>query len=278
MKFSVITVIKDVDAGFAETLTSVEREFGQLADAEHIVKHWAAVGELNQTKEVREGERLTRRVITCPDQGVFDAMLQALEMAEGEWVFFLNSGDWLANGFTDKLNAAIMHNPQSDVFYFDGVTVDVGDRREFIRLAPDSLQMSDLRDHVPVLHPCLVVRRAVLNQYKFDLKYDLAADFDLMIRLVSNGVMHTHIAAPGAFVISGGLSEQLRIRARSQATHSLWRHRPSLVEGLLVLIAHLKFLILHFIIVGIIHKVPALQRRARRHTGGQPAGTYSNLN
>ena len=274
MKFSVITVVKDVDAGFAETATSVEREFGQLADAEHIIKYWAEEGALNQTTEVREGERLTRRVITCPDQGVFDAMLQALEHAEGEWVIFLNSGDWLATGFTEKLNAAITHNPESDVFYFDGVTVDVGDRREFIRLAPNTLDLSDFYSHVPVLHPCLVVRRSVLSQYKFDLEYDLAADFDLMVRLVSNQVTHTHIAAPGAFVISGGLSEQLRIRARSQATRSLWRHRRSLVEGLRVGAAYIKFLILHFIIVGIIHKVPVLQRRARRHTDGQPAGTY----
>lgn len=275
MKFSVITVIKDVGAGFAETLASVEREFGQLSDAEHIVKYWAEGGALNQTNEVREGERLIRRTITCPDQGVFDAMLQALEHAEGEWVCFLNSGDWLANGFAEKLNAVIGHNTQSDVFYFDGVTVDAGDRREFIRSAPDTLELSDFYHHVPVLHPCLIVRRSVLCQYKFDLKYDLAADFDLMIRLVSNRVTHTHIAAPGAFVISGGLSEQLRIRARSQATRSLWGHRPSLVEGFRIGIAHLKFLILHFIIVGIIHKVPALQRRARCHTGGQPAGTYS---
>ena len=95
-----------------------------------------------------------------------------------------------------------------------------------------------------------------------------------MVRLVSDHVALTHIPILGAFVISGGLSEQLRIRARTQATRSLWHHRRSLVEGLRIGVAYLKFLILHFTIVGIIHKVPALQRRAQRHTGGQPAGTY----
>ncbi|MGJ8652846.1 MAG: glycosyltransferase [Opitutaceae bacterium] len=276
MLLTIVTVTKSPAIGFEETYTSVLREFGEYDDVEYLIKDWDATSEWAESSSPAEnalGLRIRR--VKGKDSGVFDAMNQSIEAARGTWMLFLNAGDWFANGFAKHLLAAIQERSVREFLYFDGVTVDHGDRREFLRKAPAILDLSHFYYHAPILHPCLVVRRAKLAQNNFDLNYDLAADFDLMVRLVSDSSVGTHVSEPGAFILSGGLSEQQRIRARFQATRSLWKHRRSLVEGLRIGFAFVQFLVLHCIIVGLIHKVPMLQRGARKHTGGQSAGTYS---
>jgi len=102
----------------------------------------------------------------------------------------------------------------------------------------------------------------------------LAADFDLMVRLAVSKHQGTHVPELGAFFLSGGLSEQRRIRARTQATRSLWRHRRSFLEGVSILCAYVKFWLLHIVIVGVIHRIPQLRKRLQSKTRGQPEGTY----
>lgn len=297
MILSVISVIKPPAAGFEKTRESVMREFGGADDVEYVIKEYSpGKSEMGPSPDPSSPFGLRRtssdididfdfdqdsdisgiRVIRAPDTGVFDGMNQAIGASRGDWLLFLNAGDWLAVGLGKALREAVSAHPEADFLYLDGVTVDAHDGREFLRKAPDALTLGDFLHRAPVLHPCLVVRRGVMDHYTFDTGLDLAADFDLMVRLVTDGKRGIHLSRVGAFVVSGGLSEQGRLRARWQAVRSQLRHGRGTGHALRVLAAHARFLFMHAAIVGIVRRIPVLQRRARARSGGMPAGTYKS--
>lgn len=279
---SILTVIKPPAEGLEITLASVEREFGTSEDIEFIIKEWTAdaggTPALLTEHALMPAESpaggLMRRYLRSPDTGVFDGMNQALAAAAGDWILYLNAGDWLAGGFATAFREATKTNPEATFLYFDGVTVDARDGREFLREAPDTIRLEDFLHRAPVLHPCLLVRQSVLCRLGLDSSIDLAADFDLMVRLVAGGYRGKRSPRIGAFILSGGLSEQRCVRARRQASRSLLRHAPTLAFRIKVIAAFVRFLILHSLIVYVIRPLPFLRRRARARSGGQPAGSY----
>jgi hypothetical protein len=300
---TIASVIKPPAPGFDKTRQSLLREFAGCRDVEWVIKIKDGRGEIEDGRwGMEDGGSATDdvslgtpepgsevlnfqssifnlqspiREIRADDTGVFDGMNQAVAAAKGEWILFLNAGDWLAKGMGKALRNALVRHDGADFLYFDGVTVDAADGREFLRRAPDVLTLRDFRHRAPVLHPCLVVRRALLEAAPFDLRHDLAADFDLMVRLVAQGRRGVRVALVGAFVVSGGLSEQGRLRARWQAARSQLRHGRGIGHALGVLAAHARFLVMHALIVGLVRRIPALRRRARARSGGRPAGTYA---
>ncbi len=273
MQLTIITVLKAPVQGLDRTEASVSREFGDCDQVEHLLKEWTGEAGLREVTLSNGPGHLRRIRLSGQDGGVFDAMLQALERAEGEWVLFLNAGDWLGEGFAPALWEALQACPADcGVLYFDGVTVDFQDGREFPRKAPERLRLQDFYDHVPVLHPCLVLRRSLMSAYGYNCELELAADFDLMVRLVADGVPAWHVNFTGAYMLSGGLSERRRIRARVEATRSLLRQTRSPWQKTIICIRFGRFLMLHVVIVGLVHRLPWLRswlHRFRERFGGR---------
>lgn len=251
---TIASVIKPPAHGFAKTVASVRQEFAGAEDFEFLIK---VKGEACDF--VFESD-FDARVICSPDTGVFDGMNQALAAASGEWVLFLNAGDWLEPGFADAFRAAVAAHPQADFLCFDGHTVDATDGRAFVRAVPETLEFSSFLSRVPVLHACLIVRRSVMNQYQFNTKFDLAADFALLGSMIADGRPWARVPVIGAAMVSGGLSEQQRVRARWQATKALWNHFPSLRQRLSTTYAFLRYVTIHLIIIYLIRPIPSLRR------------------
>lgn len=276
MLLSIITVIKSPVEGFDKTYASVLQEFGDLDGVEYLIKEWDATAEWTESSQPDENAPgLHIRKVKGTDSGVFDGMNQSIAAATGKWILFLNAGDWLAKGFGPKCLEFLKEHASSDFVYCDGVTVDAGDGREFLRKAPESLQLSHFLHHAPVLHPCLIVRRNYLQAHLFDLRYDLAADYALMVELVAAGAKAHYLPVVAAFILSGGLSERARIRGKRQALASLLRNAPGLGFKICSVLAFFRFMCRHIIIVYGVRSFSPLRRWAKSRTGGQPSGTYS---
>ncbi|MGJ8648980.1 MAG: hypothetical protein ACSHX4_01355 [Opitutaceae bacterium] len=278
MLLSIVSVIKSPAEDFGKTYASVLQEFGNFKEVEYLIKEWGTDESLTESTASDPAAPLLQiRKISGRDRGVFDGMNQAIDAAKSDWILFLNAGDWLAEGFGACLYQALLQREECTYIYADGVTVDAADGREFLRKAPELLQLSHFLHHAPMLHPCLIVKRSLLIERPFKLKYDLAADYDLMVELVASGAKGYYLPSVAAFILSGGLSERARIRAKRQARQSLIQNAPSIAFKFKVYVAHLRFLCRHFLIVYVIRKLPVLRRFACQRSGGQPAGTYSKL-
>lgn len=266
---TIASVIKPPAQGFDKTVASVQREFAEAEDLEFLIKvkspppQQSGSGSLSGSGLGHCNDFLEdyARIMESPDAGVFDGMNQALAAAKGEWILFLNAGDWLEPGFANAFRAAVAAHPQADYLTFHGCTVDACDGRSFQRLVPEQLRFSDFLKKTPVLHPCFIVRTPVLRQYGMETHFTMAADFSLMVRMVADnrpGVAVDHFAAS---MISGGISNRNRLKARWQATQALIRHGGSApFKRSRALFSYLRYLLMHILIYHGIRRIPWLRQ------------------
>lgn len=166
------------------------------------------------------------RWISEPDRGLYDAMNKGLQMATGDFVWFLNSGDHLHATDTVERCAA-QTTAQTDVLY--GETLLVDDTRSpagmmsqlSTRRLPASLHWRDYLGGMLVVHQSFVARRSLAPAYRTN---NLCADYDWCIRILQQSRSTINTGLVLADYLMGGLSKQ--------------RHRQSLRDRFVVMRQH----------------------------------------
>ena len=156
-----------------------------------------------------------------PDDGIFDAMNKGLVLATGDWVNFMNAGDWF---YDDDVVSQIAEkiNSKSTIIY--GNTLY---RREKGDAIEPACEPSFLLRNMPTSHQSFFVRTSLALEIGFDTSYRYAADYNMMYQIVKcygiEGILHTDITV-AAYEAFTGLSmvhanevyrETLRIRDHS---------------------------------------------------------------
>lgn len=116
--------------------------------------------------------------ISEPDKGIYNAMNKGIELATGEYILFINSGDHLFNNKAVK--SAEQYLQSYDVIYFN-LQIISEDNRFKIHSLPDKLKFSDFFiDSWP--HPSTFTKRELFYKvglYDEDLK--IFSDWKFMI-------------------------------------------------------------------------------------------------
>ena len=137
------------------------------------------------------------QVTSEPDKGIYDAMNKGLRSLDGDYVCFLNAGDFLPSSDTvtrivEKVNFQFsIFNLQSSialpaVLYGDTDIVD-GEGRflHHRRLAPpEQLSWKSFRQGMLVCHQAFYARADFAIATPYDLRYRYSADVDWCIRVM----------------------------------------------------------------------------------------------
>ena len=181
MRLSVISIAYNNLKGLQKTLAVFNGQ--DLSDQLEIVV--VDGGSKDGTKEFLENQTRTNNWISEPDKGIYNAMNKGLEMATGDYVWFLNSGDYVEDfAVVEKIVAAL--NQEPDAVYGETMMVDadgkhLGLRSEFTtRKLPDNLAWTSFRMGMNVGHQSFVIKRNLALTY--NEKYRYVADIDWMIR------------------------------------------------------------------------------------------------
>ena len=105
--FSIITVVYNGESLLPGTMESVFRQ--TYPNVEYILVDGASKD--NSLKIIQEyaTKMPNLRWISEPDRGLYDAMNKGLRMATGDFVQFLNAGDWLYDAETlSKMAARVL--------------------------------------------------------------------------------------------------------------------------------------------------------------------------
>lgn len=177
---SVITVCYNAADTILPTLQSVREQ--TCGDIEHLIIDGASADDTLLLCR-REG-RAGLRIMSEPDNGLYDAMNKGLEMARGEYVVFLNAGDSFASPATLSHYAAAAEAGSPDIIYGDTVLVDscgnvLGPRH---LQAPKLLTKESFSHGMLVCHQAFMVRRDMAPLY--DLRYRFSADYDWTVRCI----------------------------------------------------------------------------------------------
>jgi glycosyltransferase involved in cell wall biosynthesis len=162
-----------------------------------------------------------------PDLGLYDAMNKGIEVASGDYLWFINAGDEIYDRKTLE-NILGSSEPPADVYYGDTEMIDPGGKSIGLRsrvtahALPESLGWHDMQRGMAVCHQSFIVRRAIAPAY--DLSYRYCADIDWIIRCLkaSRRVVNTH-AVLSRFE-TGGVSKRRHGASLRDRFRVLQRH------------------------------------------------------
>jgi len=118
MRISIITINYNNLAGLKKTMTSVLNQ--TYSEIEYIVIDG---GSTDGSKEYIESkDKNLAYCVSEPDSGIYHAMNKGIDQATGDYLLFMNSGDWLV----DKLviETFVGFKPVEDIIYGDPLVRD----------------------------------------------------------------------------------------------------------------------------------------------------------
>lgn len=167
-KVSIITVVYNAKE-------ELERTLKGLSELHYSNKEIIVIdGNSNDgTKSVIEQYALDINIwLSEEDDGIYHAMNKGLELATGDYVWFVNAGDLPFNEYTLE---NIFHGQEiySDVYYGDTMIVNqdnevMGLRRKRL---PSKLNWHSLRKGMVVCHQSIIVHRSIAPRYDLSLRY-----------------------------------------------------------------------------------------------------------
>ena len=198
IKFTVVTITYNAATVFGRTADSVLHQ--DYRNVEHLIIDGAST---DGTKELAEDYKRRSdaldngheiRIVSEPDKGLYDAMNKGLRMATGDYVCFMNAGDFYPDGGTLSLICAKARLDECvaqggrlpAVLYGDTDWVDnEGNYMRRRRLVPpERLDWRSFRHGMLVCHQAFYARTDIARRFPYDLRYRHSADVDWCIRVM----------------------------------------------------------------------------------------------
>ena len=179
---TVITVVYNGELTLEQTIKSViEQTYDNI---EYIIIDGASSdGTLDIVKKYEDKIDYWQ---SEPDKGIYDAMNKGIDLANGDWINFMNAGDSFYDLSVIK-NIFFKKNYDCDIIY--GETNCIFDYGSMIRKNPPN--GATLKMPMPFTHQSCFCSSEKLQLYKFDCKYSLAADLNFCYQvLLNNGKFH----------------------------------------------------------------------------------------
>ena len=184
---------------------------------------------------IKRYEKRIAKFISEKDDGIYDAMNKGLELATGDYVIFMNSGDEFYDAET--VAAVFATEPDADIYYGETEMIDsngqsLGQRRH---KAPAQLTWRSFKFGMSVSHQAIYIKQDLLEPY--DDKYELSADIDWIIRAAKKAKKIVNVNRYVAKYLVGGMSKT--------------RHSQSLMERFDIMKKHyglLPTILNHFVI------------------------------
>lgn len=172
---SIVTICYNCENEILETLASVcsQKYEGQI---QYVIKDGASVDRTN--KHIREfissqhNPRIEIIYQSTPDNGIYDAMNQAVKQASGAWINFMNAGDTFASD--DVLAKIFSESPETDILYGD--TCMIASWGKFIR---KPLPLHNIASGMVFCHQSTFIRMSFMKAHLYSEDYRIASDYHL---------------------------------------------------------------------------------------------------
>lgn len=140
------------------------------------------------------------------DNGIYDAMNKGINIANGEWINFMNAGDVFSS-----------ENVIKDIFAVERsqVAIIYGDTEilypSFTRLAK-AKRVKEIAKGMPFCHQSTFVRTDYHKINPFNIYNPIAADMEFFSRAFRSNLSFLHLPFSVSKILSGGVSDRHRIR------------------------------------------------------------------
>jgi glycosyltransferase involved in cell wall biosynthesis len=198
LKLSIITVNKNNAAGLEKTCLSIISQTYQ--DFEWIIIDGASQD--NSVNIIKKYSHKTAYWVSEPDTGVYNAMNKGINIATGEYLLFLNSGDFLLYPWTlQEVIDEITNSEFADIYFSDAVLSTYKVWRYPQKITLKYLIRRNLNPQ-----NCLI-RRELFKHRLYDESYLFLADWLFLVReIIEYNISLTHIKTKISIYDTGGIS------------------------------------------------------------------------
>jgi glycosyltransferase involved in cell wall biosynthesis len=193
MKISVITVNYNDQLGLERTIKSLQVQTAM--NYEHIIIDGGSTD--GSAALIEQYQDRFSYWVSEPDNGIYHAMNKGIEVAQGDYILFMNSGDTF---YSEHSTALFNKNVGTEDFvYFDIQLVKKNE--SIIFETHEKLTFSMLRERMP-FHQATFIKRELFTKYgSYDEHLKIVADWKFFILAIAkynasykyvNEVMSTH--------------------------------------------------------------------------------------
>lgn len=210
-KISIITVVFNGEDLLEGTIKSVLNQ--TYPNIEYIIVDGASK---DRTLEIiKKYESKISLWKSEPDKGLYDAMNKGLKLATGDFVWFMNAGDWIFEPETvEKMVES--YEAETDILY--GEVMLVNDERKHLgtrsenttQKLPKKLNKNSLKKGMVVCHQGFLPRREIAPFY---IENNLSADILWVIKCLEQARKVTNTNLILAEYLQGGLSKKQHEKA-----------------------------------------------------------------
>lgn len=238
--FSIVTITynadnvlgKTVDSVFSQTYPHVEHVIIDGASTDDTLK--VAQDYMQRSYAASNGHEI--RIVSEPDNGLYDAMNKGLRQVSGDYVLFLNAGDFfpdsevLSNIARNVGLEGVSREKLPVVLYGNTDIVDNDGR--FLRhrrlQPPANLSWRSFRHGMLVCHQAFYARLDIAKTVPYDCRYRFSADVDWCIRIMKEAEIR-HLPLLNLHLVVANYTEE---------GQSTIHHRESLNERYQIMCYH----------------------------------------
>jgi glycosyltransferase involved in cell wall biosynthesis len=199
IRFTVVTITYQAAAVLGRTLDSVQNQ--SYEGVEHLLIDGASTdGTLRMAeayKQRNDASEHPHKVIiqSEPDHGIYDAMNKGLTQASGDYIVYMNAGDFFPSPTTleeivHRCHLSEMPSANLPAVLY-GQTNVVDDEGRYLRprrlQAPEKLTWRSFRHGMLVCHQAFYARTDLAKNLPYDTTFHFSADVDWCIRVMREG-------------------------------------------------------------------------------------------
>lgn len=208
MLISIVTCSFNSEKTIERTIKSILAQ--DFEDFEYlIIDGKSSDGTLDIVKKYESLLKGRLRYISEKDKGIYDAMNKGILLSNGEYIWLVNSDDYLEPKAL-QIIADRIRERKSDVIsgyieYFSEET----DKKHISKYTPQQSEIEYSKKRMGIVHPATIVSRRIYDMYgNYDDRFYISADMDWFLRIKENNVAIDFIDVKLSNMSDGGISGQ----------------------------------------------------------------------
>lgn len=152
--------------------------------------------------------------VSEPDEGIYDAMNKGIKKATGDWINFINSGDYLLDSNV-ILKFMELHDPNADIVYGD-TKISISNIQVSYIHKPEPLKL--IEQKMVFGHPSSFVKAYLLKKMPFDTSFKSSGDYNFFIQCYRKHKLFQYISIViSVFDYGTGMSNNFKINRYEDA-------------------------------------------------------------
>lgn len=207
-RVTVVTVTYNCELLIEETIKSVINQ--DYEDLEYII-----VDGVSSDKTLDVINRYSANIdliISERDTGIFDAMNKGIFQSTGDWIIFINAGDYLSENTTiSDIFKNTFFEEKTGIIYGDYLYREKDSDQWVYMIARPFFEKKAKYKKMGICHQSIFVRASLAKANPFDTSFKVAADYNMIYSLFFQGFSCMRIRAAISKCSEFGFSRRFKI-------------------------------------------------------------------